>query len=199
MESSSEELLLCYIILYKQYFHTTFAFPLCNELFCSGAFDYVHVHICALRCVQVLLFLNNAIGKKGPIEKMSDYWDVATFFEIKLLMEDYAHCVQAAECMYRLNPPAWYLNSTLSNISIIENARQKRAAELAAAAASAAHSQQATGFGSSSYGSSQGAGTGAAPSTNSNSANSVPSADRQVKEHAKQVLAPRGCCLRVAQ
>ena len=124
-------------------------------------------------CAQVLLFLNNAIGKKGPMERMTDYWDVATFFEIKLLMEDYGHCVRAAECMYRLNPPAWYLHSTLTNISIIEIARQKRAAEAAAAQAHALQQQAST------YGSS--AAASASP------ANSLASADRPLNERAKQV------------
>ena len=121
------------------------------------------------------------------MERMTDYWDVATFFEIKLLMEDYAHCVHAAECMYRLNPPAWYLHSTLTNISIIENARQKRAAEAAAAHAHAhALQQQASTYGSSAYASGPAA-VVAAAAASSSSANNLASADRPLNERAKQV------------
>ena len=87
---------------------------------------------------QVLLFLNNAIGKKGDIGKMTDYWDVATFFEIKLLMHEYSRCVKAAVCMYNLNPPTWYLKSTLNNTKLIVMARRRQESEAAASGANGA-------------------------------------------------------------
>ncbi|CAH8466325.1 unnamed protein product [Dicrocoelium dendriticum] len=63
--------------------------------------------------------LNRQIGRKGDITKLTDYWDLATLFEIRVLSENYTGAVVVLERMFNMDPPAWQLHSTMRNIRLI--------------------------------------------------------------------------------
>ncbi|XP_014446857.1 mitogen-activated protein kinase kinase kinase 15, partial [Tupaia chinensis] len=63
--------------------------------------------------------LNSLLGRKGSLEKMNNYWDVGQFFNVSMLANDVGKAVQAAEKLFKLKPPVWYLRSLVQNLLLI--------------------------------------------------------------------------------
>lgn len=40
---------------------------------------------------------------------MNSYWDVGQFFSVSMLANDVSKAVQAAEKLFKLKPPVWYV------------------------------------------------------------------------------------------
>uniref|UniRef100_A0A4X1V5J0 mitogen-activated protein kinase kinase kinase n=2 Tax=Sus scrofa TaxID=9823 RepID=A0A4X1V5J0_PIG len=64
--------------------------------------------------------LNSLLGRKGSLEKMNNYWDVGQFFSVSMLASDAGKAVQAAERLFKLKPPVWYLRSLVQNLLLIQ-------------------------------------------------------------------------------
>nr|XP_014345565.1 PREDICTED: mitogen-activated protein kinase kinase kinase 15 [Latimeria chalumnae] len=64
--------------------------------------------------------LNSLLGRKGSLEKMNNYWDVGQFFTVSMLANDIGKAVQAAEKLFKLKPPVWYLRSVVQNLLLIQ-------------------------------------------------------------------------------
>nr|XP_044996375.1 mitogen-activated protein kinase kinase kinase 15 [Jaculus jaculus] len=64
--------------------------------------------------------LNSLLGRKGSLEKMNNYWDVGQFFTVSMLASDVGKAVQAAEKLFKLKPPVWYLKSLVQNLLLIQ-------------------------------------------------------------------------------
>ncbi|XP_049623405.1 mitogen-activated protein kinase kinase kinase 15 [Suncus etruscus] len=68
---------------------------------------------------KIGVFLNNLLGTKGKLDKMNNYWDVGYFFKVTMLNNDFGKAVQAAERLFTLNAPEWYLRSLFHNFILI--------------------------------------------------------------------------------
>lgn len=71
--------------------------------------------------------MNGLLGKKGrSLRDLTDYWDVATYFELHAAQGDWSRACLAGLHMYLLNPPIWYLKSTINNLKMLHQATQVR-------------------------------------------------------------------------
>ena len=71
----------------------------------------------------IVIQLNALLGKKArSLKDLNDYWDVASYFELHAVQHDWLKARQAALHMYLLNPPIWYLKSTINNLKILHQA-----------------------------------------------------------------------------
>ncbi|CAF1245691.1 unnamed protein product [Adineta steineri] len=76
---------------------------------------------------RIIIQLNALLGKKGrALRDLTDYWDVATYFELHAVQRDWSKACLAALHMYLLNPPIWYLKSTINNLKILHQATRIR-------------------------------------------------------------------------
>uniref|UniRef100_A0A671SVK5 mitogen-activated protein kinase kinase kinase n=1 Tax=Sinocyclocheilus anshuiensis TaxID=1608454 RepID=A0A671SVK5_9TELE len=69
--------------------------------------------------------LNSLLGRKGSLEKMNNYWDVGQFFTVSMLANDIPKAVQAAEKLFKLKPPIWYLGSVVQNLQLIQHFKKQ--------------------------------------------------------------------------
>eukprot|EP00794_Sanderia_malayensis_P000098 gene98-705_t len=69
---------------------------------------------------RVCMILNGIIGRKGSLVSLKVFWDVGVFCGISILAQNYDKACQAAECLFKLKPPSWYLKSLLRDVTMIE-------------------------------------------------------------------------------
>ncbi|XP_063299335.1 mitogen-activated protein kinase kinase kinase 5 [Pelobates fuscus] len=65
--------------------------------------------------------LSSLLGKKGNLEKLQSYWDVGFYLGASVLANDLTKVIQAAERLFKLKAPAWYLNSVVDTILIYQH------------------------------------------------------------------------------
>lgn len=51
--------------------------------------------------------IGELLGKKGLLEEFTDYWDLATSFELNVIQRMYKHANRAALCMFKFKPQNW--------------------------------------------------------------------------------------------
>ncbi|XP_067896052.1 mitogen-activated protein kinase kinase kinase 15 [Heterodontus francisci] len=64
--------------------------------------------------------LNSLLGRKGNLDQMNNYYDVGHFFTVSMLAKDINKAVQAAEKLFKLKPPFWYLRSVVQNLMLLQ-------------------------------------------------------------------------------
>lgn len=72
---------------------------------------------------QIALVLNNLFGRKGGLDQISDYWDVANFFVMSILAENYKKVNECALKLFNMRSPAWHMKTTIDDIQTIQRFR----------------------------------------------------------------------------
>ncbi|XP_028936678.1 mitogen-activated protein kinase kinase kinase 6 [Ornithorhynchus anatinus] len=72
---------------------------------------------------QIGVKLSCLLGRKGSVEKMQYYWDVGFYLGAQILANDPAKVAQAAEKLYKLNPPTWYVVSVMETFLLYQHFR----------------------------------------------------------------------------
>ncbi|XP_049734375.1 mitogen-activated protein kinase kinase kinase 6 isoform X3 [Elephas maximus indicus] len=63
------------------------------------------------------------LARKGCVEKMQYYWDVGFYLGAQILANDATQVVLAAEQLYKLNAPIWYLVSVMETFLLYQHFR----------------------------------------------------------------------------
>ncbi|XP_060061627.1 mitogen-activated protein kinase kinase kinase 6 isoform X2 [Erinaceus europaeus] len=63
------------------------------------------------------------LARKGCVEKMQYYWDVGFYLGAQILANDLAQVALAAEQLYKLNAPIWYLVSVMETFLLYQHFR----------------------------------------------------------------------------
>ncbi|XP_032719773.1 mitogen-activated protein kinase kinase kinase 6 [Lontra canadensis] len=63
------------------------------------------------------------LARKGSVEKMQYYWDVGFYLGAQILANDLAQVALAAEQLYKLNAPIWYLVSMMETFLLYQHFR----------------------------------------------------------------------------
>lgn len=57
--------------------------------------------------------ISTLLGRKGSLEKMTNYWDVGFYLGANILVKEFRKVIEASEKLYRLKAPVWYLASIM--------------------------------------------------------------------------------------
>ncbi|KAM9315953.1 mitogen-activated protein kinase kinase kinase 5 [Gastrophryne carolinensis] len=68
--------------------------------------------------------ISSLLGKKGHLEKLQSYWDVGYYMGASVLANDHSKVIHAAERLFKLRTPAWYLGSVVDTILIYQKFRK---------------------------------------------------------------------------
>ncbi|XP_043973999.1 mitogen-activated protein kinase kinase kinase 5 isoform X1 [Gambusia affinis] len=57
--------------------------------------------------------ISTMLGRKGSLEKMTEYWDVGFYLGANILAKEFRKVIEASEKLYRLKAPVWFLASIM--------------------------------------------------------------------------------------